>query len=715
MEPPPKRLRILHSVDVDETSPEYINAKQKQQQKFKSRLESIFAKYGNMNESMSDEIDMRTNTIVVDRGHLRRLVRQINRKETVLLDTLGLAAAGEPDVEVARDQVEEESEDELAPTQPLSSGSGRRKEEPRQEGSAGRQNEHSPSSNSRQPESAVNTGTQQVPNTPNPAANLLQYVQFPQTPAGQQAQTSFYATLAQTINQAVQQAVAPLFSTLLPNTPNAQLPIANSFTLPTTPVVNSDKVAPATDPKWFFPPLPADKLKIQVAQSSPIPSTKANDAFQTLGVNGLEDQASGGVAKPNDEFSDSTFSVTAVLQSEQTRRTSPRVEIRRKPVRRGLKYPFTEEDDIYMSKCRMLENKTWQQIKDSRDKWGSWPLATLQQRWSQRLKGKDLHLKNVPSTQVVRGSSQVAEGEDADLPSHHLPTPSSLRHEHSSELVENATPKPHDKIRSSSSRFDKDMLSLSSTDLEEEKPPTMIEEQDSFLSDTNEDILPSVEQDWVDEDILPQGLPENSPMDGITSVVDQKTVTEARTEIVLLSSPSKRKREVITTVHQAMLDSNAEGNADHVISSSSPAVDSLLACNIREAAFRNATYLQRQQDSTRSAHNKPRPRSSSLDLVGDDDDDELQASATPPYIKRKFSTPPPTSFLFSTPAARSDVLSSGVKSASTLNRKAFRKQVQQSWAKRATPAPKAAYKRRSLQTVPRKRAWSADSEDELGM
>ena len=60
MEPPAKRLRLLQSVEVDETNPDYIREKAQAQAQLKSRFESLFAKYENMPESMSDEIDMRT-------------------------------------------------------------------------------------------------------------------------------------------------------------------------------------------------------------------------------------------------------------------------------------------------------------------------------------------------------------------------------------------------------------------------------------------------------------------------------------------------------------------------------------------------------------------------------------------------------------------------------------------------------------------------------
>ena len=47
---------------------DYIKEKQKNHQKLKGRFESIFKKFSNMNESQSDEINVETNKVVVDRG-----------------------------------------------------------------------------------------------------------------------------------------------------------------------------------------------------------------------------------------------------------------------------------------------------------------------------------------------------------------------------------------------------------------------------------------------------------------------------------------------------------------------------------------------------------------------------------------------------------------------------------------------------------------------
>jgi hypothetical protein len=77
----PLKMRILTCLpfEVDEANPDYINGKHQGLQKLKSDLEAIFDKYANLHESQSDIIDIRTNTVVEDRGHLRRRARQMDR------------------------------------------------------------------------------------------------------------------------------------------------------------------------------------------------------------------------------------------------------------------------------------------------------------------------------------------------------------------------------------------------------------------------------------------------------------------------------------------------------------------------------------------------------------------------------------------------------------------------------------------------------------
>ncbi|KAH8621236.1 hypothetical protein IG631_24086 [Alternaria alternata] len=113
MEPPAKRMRIHQSVRADGENLDYVGEKQRNQQRLRSQFESIFEKSGNIHESQSNEIDMKTNKVrvVVDRGHPRRLQRKSQGKEKRSLDSLGVAVRSE------EEEVGEDSEDELAPTQ----------------------------------------------------------------------------------------------------------------------------------------------------------------------------------------------------------------------------------------------------------------------------------------------------------------------------------------------------------------------------------------------------------------------------------------------------------------------------------------------------------------------------------------------------------------------------------------------------------------------
>jgi hypothetical protein len=739
MEPPTKRLRILQSVEVDETNPDYINAKQQQQQKFKGRLESIFAKYENMHESMSDEIDMRENKVVVDRGHLRRLARQVNRNETVLLDNLGMGNQPEPEDGDGKEEGERDSEDELAFTQlPAKSSVGQTGTKRRHDTAASKGAQSSPSHiNFAIPQMIESTMTpvpttslQAVSNTPNPAANLLSLVQFPQTPAGQQAQTSFYATLAQTINQAVQQAVAPLFSNVFANTPNVQLPFANPLTVPTTPITNSDKIAPATDPKWFFPPLPVEPHKSEVALPSSTPAPGHSSPVKRVVTHRVQEPM---IQSEQDEIENeehvsigqTTISVAALMQSAEradttpaksARRTSPRVEIQRKPSGRPSKYPFTEEDDIYIAEQRVNETCTWLEIKDSREHWKNWPLSVFQQRWARRLR-KNLHLQG-------QSASARLENLTTTLVPHHLPTPSSLGNDDSQERCDPEVKDQVEMINSSSVHFDedeRDLLSLDGADLDEEELPIAHEGDEAFFPDTDETVLPSIElTDYVDESDLQQGLLDGSPMEEASQTVTE-SATHVKTEPGFSSPTNARKRKKTALSYQVIPDSDTEADIEEAVIPETPSQEQQsFTCHVCNSTFETIKNLERHQNKQRSTQSKPRPKSASLDLVGGDELQATPPAPTTPRMKREFSTPPLTSFLFSTPitqALRADGPSSGVKSASGLGRRAYLKQIKQSWTKKSSPAPKTVAKRRSFHTVPAKRTWAsdADSEDELGI
>ncbi|KAH4057374.1 hypothetical protein HBH64_058500 [Parastagonospora nodorum] len=738
MEPPAKRLRILQSVDVDETNPDYIIAKQKQQQKFKGTLESIFAKYENMHESMSDEIDLHQGKMVVDRGHLRRLARQAHREETMLLNSLALGTGPEPEEESEKEGKEEDSEDELAPTQPVVSRSVQKDNKRRR--STALDEAHSLSSNTVEPQAhtktsastpIAQTGVQPAPQTPNPITNLLQFVQFPQTPAGQQARSSFYTTLTQTINYAVQQTVAPLFSGALPSTPNVQLPFLNALPLQTTPIPSADNVAPARDPKWFFPPLSNELPMADLVQSSPIPAPATS-------ATALEESTQEEPCIPesdpqpepstDDDMRMGTISTAAMVQAEETadmgskkaaRRTSPRVEIQRRPGRLPNKYVFTEEDDVYLYKRKVLHNRTYTEIRDSKEKWKNWPLWTFQNRWHKHLKERNLHAKGHSAFEVKQDDKTKYDNETIAVTLHHLPTPSSSGLEDDNTPVLNRAEDSIADAVSSSVPFDDDereLLSLAGADLSEEQ--LLLEtEEEPFFPDADETVLPSVEQEeFVDEDLLQQGLLEDSASEEI------KVTTPSKIKSEVQQSPptSTRRRTRAAIVHHTVPDTEADSSFQN--GNNSVSQENILSvCDFCHATFNTfrglRVHLRVHQANSPSTHEKARPKSPSIDLVGDD---ELQADVpSTPKIKREFSTPPPTSFLFSTPAAQSqsrpDATSSDVKSASGLNRRAYLKQVKQSWTKKSSPAPKTLSKRKSFHTLPRKRDWVevAESDDEL--
>lgn len=303
---------------------------------------------------------------------------------------------------------------------------------------------------------------------------------------------------------------------------------------------------------------------------------------------------------------------------------------------------------------------------------------------------------------------------------HHLPTPSSSELEDDNIPVLNRAEDSFADPVASSVQFDDDereLLSLAGADLSEEQLLLETEEEEPFFPDADETVLPSVEQnEFVDEDLLQQGLLEDSASENINVT----TPVKIKSEVPQSPPTSTRRRTRAAILHQTGPATEVDSGCQN-ISNSVSQTKSLSICDVCHATFNTLrgmrVHLRVHQANPPSTHEKARPKAPSIDLVGDD---ELQADIpSTPKIKREFSTPPPTTFLFSTPAAQShsrpDVTSSDAKSASVLNRRAYLKQVKQSWTKRSSPAPKTLSKRKSFHTLPRKRAWVdvAESDDEL--
>lgn len=708
MEPPAKRLRILQSVEVDETNPDYIAAKQKQQQKFKGRLESLFAKYEGMHESMSDEIDFKTGQVVVDRGHIRRVQRQMKRKQRTLLDSLL-----EPDPEQSDISEEEEdqaeSEDELAPTQV-----------PRRKGvDVGDQSHVAPPSKQRRVEAVASPASTipteisrknalQAPGTPNPAASLLQHVQFPQTPLGQQAQAAFYANLNQEIAQAVQRAVAPLLSSVFQTTPSVQIAQAPIVQLSSLPAPATDNVRPATDPKWYFPPMASIK-DTQLAEhqrssppvmhkallsetnnrkeaSSPLVSRRRSPRVHIQRrPDSPKPKRSPQVVSAEIERPHSTHALSNNAkdspQFNPSAGNSPGCQD--KPVRPTRKrYHFTEEDTVYIIERRQVHNESFKEIQASKEKWSGWPHGAFYNHWK-KVKDKRLHLQGTTNNASVPQCNSATPPEhdehffsSKEIPetssaSHHLPTPSSLGQ--SDTHNERA-------ILPSSSHFDDDELELL-----------------SLAGDDNaEELLMQVEHD-DDDDAYP------SPDEALPSIEGAEFRNEDELQLEMLKT--EESEDEGPTIPKALPSTIPETQ------------DSVVAVSTSPKPKTNQKTKPKPKPAYRAASNSD----DDLNLIG-----AYEQPATPHVnIKRESHTPQASRFLCSSPAFKtprqvqqsSGLASSGAKSTGKLDRKAYMKEVKQSWAKPKTTGPKSVHKRRSLDVLPtaRKRAWAevGDSEDEL--
>ncbi|CAN9342877.1 unnamed protein product [Alternaria sp. RS040] len=722
MESPTKRMRILQSAEIDEENDEYIQAKRKQQQKFKSRLESIFEKFGNMNESQSDIIDFNTNQVVVDRGHLRRIDRQNNGKGKGkgLVDTFLLSngdSMGDSEEEEAN---EGDLEDELALPQLVKS---KTIVPPEQDTSKRHVEPTSPPSDN-PARSIPQTG---VPQTPNPVPNVLPYLHFPQTPAGQEAQSAFINFMHSMAK--------------LQNDPNTPVVLENVAPTPTTPTTTGDKVAPPTDPKWFYPPLSAQPRSCPTALSSPLPShsvaptQKAADE-QHADISSID----AGEERPL------TAVYTRPDESSPTKpkRSNPRVGIQRRGPGPRTKYHFTREDDIYISKRRTIDGASWAVIWGGREKWKRWPVSALRNRWA-LIKNQDLHLQGAsvaPTTDSVNGSDQISTEEvpAVSKPPHHLPTPISSEHEdcHQDPVISMEENK-QDRL-SSISHYDDDeldLLSLAGSDPDEDHLPPGGDNTTAVAS--QDVILPSIEtRDLVDEEdtMLEENLPSTpqtqdfvmTPTRASVDLLTQDTVmtptraSSATVKTEPLSSPTtlvKRKRSPpfakMSNDSQDNKYGAQEDSSNVIVASQEPA----------EPVSTFPCYPSNQQ-STHTA--LVSGRDASLDPAGDDELLPSPADPTTPSLKRKHDAIA-TPMLFRTPKPR-DVDGNSetgtTKSTSKAHRRSFLKQVKREWTRKGTPAKENATGksagRRSLGGAlgnldARKRKWMDDgddgSEDEL--
>ncbi|KAF2253157.1 hypothetical protein BU26DRAFT_515534 [Trematosphaeria pertusa] len=784
MEPPAKRLRILQSVEVDESNPDYIAAKEKEKARLKSRFESIFSKFEAIPAAMSDEISMRTGEIVVDRGHYRRLNREYKqrhgRRATQLLDDL--MADELPEVSDEEDGSGEDAKDELAPSQ--SPEPRNRKQEEDDDGQAGttalqcHRLVHLPPSDTPMSMHPQRHPQPIVANPASHAVDLTQLVQFPQTPAGQQAQTAFVAQ----ITQAVQQAVTPIVSNLLANGVNFQLPASNDLPGPITPALAGGKIAPFTDPNSFSPALSAtgsrhvhpysSPISVSIRRPKPRSFSSRNAPIEPIPRKCIEDEAATTtetpISSPIPELSkERDAHERADIASVDQSQAKPRARSTQK--RRG-KYLFTEADDAYIVEQRRVHNTPWKEIKASRAKWRDWPTTSLCNRWQFHLKskecpahgsivdaesderapeGKDTQYNDLTSGPRETGTQKLkfpsVKSLESLTTSPHLPTPSSLENHDADDAHEE---QPHivaqniENMLASGAHFDDDereLLSLAGADEPVEGTPigggSGEFEDPTYFPAADEAILPSVETETppegdakaeadfpVDEDAQNK-RPFTLPIVEHETSIPTETVTPARQNLAGAFSTSAKKRKPRPKLINFQVGSESEDDLDLID------VDSSFICNTCQKPFRTSKALERHQWNPNIMHSgvdlAANSASSSLAEPVPTQDDELLAPATP-AIKRESLTPPRN--LLSAPAFRtprsapqpSALQSSGGPSASKLGRSAFLKKVKQSWAKngrKSAIAPKTLTKRSSFHTVPRKRAWEAeeDSADDLAL
>lgn len=710
MEPPAKRLRILQSVEVDETNPKYIEAKQKQQQKFKSRLERIFDKYGNMHESMSDEIDFKTGKVVVDRGHIRRVQRQMQRNGPSLVDNLL-----EPALAQAEDSEEEEgqfeSEDELAPTQ---TARKERSVEDKERAAQPSWQQNTPVI-ARTPQTVSVTLPQrvQIPNTPNQATDLYQQIQ--QTPLDQQTQAALVANLNQI--QAAQQALASLLS-ILQSTPNGQTPLVPNTALPPQTSA-SDNVRPAADPRWYFPPISAVKEvpPTEPRRSSPPPVDQAPQQTECPYVPSSPPVPRRKSPKVRIQKRPSTISSKQNPQSRQEIKERPsslhtpavpsnlNVDTdtvstdtptrKAKRIRSTREYVFTEEDCIYIRKMTEVNKMTLKDVKESKPQWSDWPLSMFYSRWQGYRKERKLHPQkrqrigatadqNAPSPpehdEHFFSSIEIPETSSAE---HRLPTPNSLAQD--SARLDRA-------VLLSSSHFDDDeldLLSLAGDALSIRSSPG---DEDY---PTPDEPLPSIEgAEFRNEDDLQFEMlkAEQSPTPAPNPPPGTKplpsTIPETQESLIAASPPPTIARKPVSASASR---------------SSKPAAP--------KATLRAVSTA-----------------SSDIDLIGPTDDKSTTPCAT--YIKRESLTPLASTILCSSPVATLKTprpffnpLSSGVEAKSTgkLNRRAYLNDVKKSWAKGKGRTPGSQAKKRGrmslggcVKEVTRARV-GGESEDELAL
>ncbi|OAF98966.1 uncharacterized protein CC84DRAFT_1169693 [Paraphaeosphaeria sporulosa] len=761
MEPPAKRMRILQSIgvdEVDESNPDYIRGKQQNGEWLKNKFEAIYAKFEAMPDMMSDEVDMRgEGAIVVDRGHMRKLDKEyrnrLGRRRTVMPDRSQLIDdmfANDKEMEMD-DEDEIDERDELAPSQ---------SPEPVLQKATTEQHVA--------PIARLTGQTDiPVPNTPanatlqatlaasvNHTADVLQLVQFPQTPAGQQARQAFEAHTTQAVNQAVNQAVASIFSSFLSTVPTFQSPQLGLFKLPETPAapVKTREVAPATAPSLYRPPPPVVSDPPAISRSSPVPVQAERRKRRSFAVGvhvkpSRHESIREGVPLFVDQNTTQLPEADASEPSANNNSSNMNLPVRdfqlersEKP-RRGkcTKYVFTAEDDQYIIESRVLHKRPWAEIMDSKPKWRKWNKSSFWQRWCNKLREQATKMERSGELASLRAranaggelkvSSSMNERPVTQAQSspvvRHLPTPSSLENDEAKQSDDEPDLQDPEDLIASGGHFDddeKDLLSLC-----DDGPTGNIEadplgsgDTDSYLADARE--IPETPLNLTQETSSQPVFQGTVTREGTIDVVSNSQTTH-----VAPKSDSKSKPATAASPPHA---SSSKTKKPSPKSRSNPTAHT---CPLCRQTFPTAALL-----ATHTTY--PHPREIHISIASSPlpaatppnvpptpaikrepfSDNELDMDSTPTKTNPLLSTPIPVPHPSSSTASKSTPKSTGKLSRADYNA------VKRAWARGggrgATPG-KGKRKRQSLGTAsmaPRKRSWDdaaggEGSADELGM
>ncbi|KAL5435915.1 hypothetical protein PMIN06_010995 [Paraphaeosphaeria minitans] len=734
MEPPAKRMRILQSIgvdEVDETNPDYIKGRQQNGEWLKNKFEAIYAKFGAMPDMMSDEVDMRgEGVIVVDRGHMRKLDKEyrnrLGRRRTVMPDESQLIDdmfANDKEMDMD-DEEEDHEKDELAPSQ---------SPEPVLQKSTTEQHVSPVARSSGQTDIPV-------PNTPanaalqatlaasvNPTADLLQLIQFPQTPAGQQARKTFEAQTA----QAVQQAVFSIFSSFLSTVPTFQSPQLSLLQPPKTPAapVETRAVAPASAPSLYRPPPPVVLDSPATSRSSPVPlqaERKKRRSF-AVGVHIKPRQGDSSreyvplfldnnTTQPTEEDANKPSAHNELSNMNLPTSKSPLERSEKPRRRRSSKYVFTEEDDEYIIKSRVLHKRPLTEIVNSRSRWRNWNTNCISKRWCNTLREqvaemeRSGELASLRARMATEAESERPETQTQSSPvARHLPTPSSLGNDEAKQSDDEPELELPEHLNASGGHFDDDEKDLLS--LYDEGPTCNVE------ADPLGDGEPY--SDLGDAPEIPE-TPLNLTQETSSQAVLQGTVTREATKDAASSTGAAPKKDSTSKPATAASTPHASSFSSSSSSSKKPSPKpnpnpnpnpTVHTCPLCRQTFPTAALL-----TTHTAHPHPReihigaappanaPSTPAIKREPTDDDADILST---PTTTTSPLHPPTTTTTQPTP-----------KSTSKLSRAEYNA-VKRTWA---TPsAGKRKRKRQSLHkadTTPRKRFWddAGDaSEDELGV